>query len=61
MTTILSLLFLKINVRFFSQSLTDGLAQFYHSRSGMLRHGSAHNLHNLAKWHLVFIVDILVT
>ena len=28
MTTILSLLFLKINVRLFSQSLTDDLAQF---------------------------------
>ena len=30
MTTILSLLFLKINVRSFSQSLTDDLAQFCH-------------------------------
>ena len=29
MTTIFSLLFLKINVRLFSQSLTDGLIQFY--------------------------------
>ena len=29
MTTIFSLLFLKINVRLFSQSLTDGLVQFY--------------------------------
>ena len=29
MTTIFSLLFLKINVKLFSQSLTDGLAQFY--------------------------------
>ena len=28
MTTIFSLLFLKINVKLFSQSLTDGLAQF---------------------------------
>ena len=28
MTTTLSLLFLKINVRLFSQSLTDDLAQF---------------------------------
>ena len=31
MTTIFSLLFLKINVKLFSQSLTDGLAQFYHN------------------------------
>ena len=30
MTTILSLLFLKINLRLFSQSLTDDLAQFCH-------------------------------
>ena len=29
MTTIFSLLFLKINVKLFSQSLTDGLAQFF--------------------------------
>ena len=29
MTTILSLLFLKINVGLFSQNLTDSLAQFY--------------------------------
>ena len=29
MTTIFSLLFLRINVRLFSQSLTDGLAQFF--------------------------------
>ena len=31
MTTIFSLLFLKINVKLFSQSLTDGLAQFFHN------------------------------
>ena len=31
MTTILSLLFLKINVGLFSQNLTDSLAQFYHN------------------------------
>ena len=31
MTTILSLLFLKINVGLVSQNLTDSLAQFYHN------------------------------
>ena len=31
MTTILSLLFLKINVGLFSQNLTDSLAQLYHN------------------------------
>ena len=31
MTTILSLLFLKINLGLVSQNLTDSLAQFYHN------------------------------
>ena len=33
----------------------------FHAISGMLRHGSPHNLHNLAKWHLKRIDRFHVT